>query len=61
MHVTALEAHPNWPVVPMASAVEAMSARHQAVGSFAPRSPASVALAGLWEGIERRLVRMPRT
>ena len=60
MHLAALEANPKWPVIPMASAVEAMSARHEAVGSFAPRSPAAAALAGLWTAIERRLARAPK-
>ena len=60
MHLAALEANPKWPVIPMASAVEAMSARHEAVGSFAPRSPAAAALAGLWTAIERRLARTPK-
>lgn len=57
MHVAALEAKRDWPVIPMASAIEAMAARHQAVGSFEPKSPAATALASLWTGIERRLVR----
>ena len=60
MHLAALEENPKWPVVPMASAVEAMSARHQAVGAFAARSPAAEALATLWSGIERRLARTPK-
>jgi hypothetical protein len=55
MHVAALEENPKWPVIPMASSIEAMSARHEAVGSFAPRSPAAAALAALWTGIEKRL------
>lgn len=57
MHLAALEEHANWPVIPMASAIEAMSARKEAVGAFSPRSPAAVAIAGLWQGIERRLGR----
>ena len=57
LHLAALEQNPDWPVVPMASAIEAMSARHEAVGSFAPRSPAAVALSSLWQAIERRLSR----
>jgi cellulose biosynthesis protein BcsQ len=61
MHMAALRANPKWPVVPMASAVEAMSARHEAVGSFAPRSPAAAALASLWTAIERRLARTPNS
>ena len=57
MHLAALAANPGWPVIPMASAIEAMSARHEAVGSFAPRSAAAGALAGLSSAIERRLAR----
>ena len=60
MHLAALEANPKWPVIPMASAMEAMSARHEAVGAFAGRSPAAAALAQLWQGIERRLARAPK-
>lgn len=60
MHREALDENPKWPVIPMASAVEAMAARHEAVGAFAPRSPAAVALAGLWAAIERRLARRPK-
>lgn len=57
MHLDALAENPAWPVVPMASAVEAMSGRREPLGSFAPRSPAAAALAALWTGIERRLAR----
>lgn len=57
MHLAALEANPSWPIIPMASSIEAMSARHEAVGSFAPRSAAAAALAALWEAIERRLAK----
>jgi cellulose biosynthesis protein BcsQ len=59
IHMAALEENPSWPVIPMASAIESMSARHEAVGSFAPRSPAAAALAALWSGIEKRLSRAP--
>jgi cellulose biosynthesis protein BcsQ len=58
LHRQALDQQPSWPVVPMASAVEEMSARRQPIGQFAPRSPAAAALSALWEGIERRLARM---
>lgn len=58
MHLAALEANPKWPIVPMASAVEAMSGRREALGSFAPKSPAAAALAALWTAIERRLARL---
>jgi hypothetical protein len=58
MASAALAAEPAWPVVPMASAVEAMAVRRQPLGCFAPRSPAADALSRLWTGIERRLARM---
>ena len=57
LHLAALEARPDWPVVPMASAVEAMAKNRQPLGALAPRSPAAIALAELWRGIERRLAR----
>lgn len=55
LHNAALAAEPDWPVVPMASAVEAMAARRQPLGAFAPTSPAAEAMAKLWIGVERRL------
>jgi cellulose biosynthesis protein BcsQ len=55
MHQAALAANPSWPVVPMASIIETMSARHEAVGAFAPRSPAAAALSSLWQAIEKRI------
>jgi cellulose biosynthesis protein BcsQ len=60
LHREALEANPSWPFIPMASAVEAMARRHEAIGQFAPRSPAALALAELWTAIERRLARKPK-
>jgi cellulose biosynthesis protein BcsQ len=57
MHLQALESNPTWPVIPMASTIETMSARHEAVGAFAPRSPAAASLATLWQAIEKRLGR----
>jgi cellulose biosynthesis protein BcsQ len=55
LHGEALAAHPGWPVIPMASIVETMTARRQPLGAFAPRSPAAQAFAALWQAIERRL------
>ncbi len=57
LHADALAAHPDWPVIPMASMIEAMSVRRAPVGAFAPRSPAAAAFADLWRGIEHRLTR----
>lgn len=55
LHAEALAAHPDWPVVPMASIVEAMTLRRMPVGAFAARAPATRACAELWTAIERRL------
>lgn len=60
MHLAALDENPKWPVIPMASAVEAMAKRHQAIGAFAARSPAATALAALWAAIDRKLARTPK-
>ena len=58
LHQAALAAHPRWPAVPMASAIEAMSAEPGKAGRFPRSSPAAAALAGLWKAIDRRLARI---
>lgn len=58
LHKAAVEANPDWPVIPMASAVEQMTVRRQPVGSFAAASPAGEAFAWLWTGVERKLARV---
>lgn len=55
LHLEAHAAHPDWPVVPMASVVEQMGQHHQPIGVLAPRSPAAEAVRLLWRGIERKL------
>lgn len=55
LHADALAAHPEWPVVPMASAVESMAEQRAPLGTYAPRSPATAAFAQVWTTIERRL------
>lgn len=62
LHQAALATHPDWPVIPMASAFEAMSvapgnAGRLGVERLRPSSPAAVALFALWTGIERKLTR----
>ncbi|MDP5279551.1 ParA family protein [Sphingomonas sp. DG1-23] len=54
LHAEALAAH-DWPVIPAASIIEAMTERRRPVGVFAPRSPGAQAFATLWQTIERRL------
>lgn len=55
LHNAALVEHPNWPTIPMASAVEQMSVRQQPIGTFASSSPAAQAFAGLWQAVEKKL------
>lgn len=57
LHREALEENPNWPTVPMASAVELMASRRKPIGEFAPASPAAREFAFLWQAIERRLAK----
>ena len=54
LHRDALAAHADWPVIPYAAAVEAMTATRTPL--LAGRSsPAATAVAGLWADVERRL------
>jgi chromosome partitioning protein len=56
MHRAALDAEPSWPVIPMASAYEAMTERRAPLGAYAPRqSPGVEAVAELWRRVERSL------
>jgi cellulose biosynthesis protein BcsQ len=55
LHREALEQRPDWPVIPMASAIEQMASERAPVGTFAPRSAAAEAFATLWRGVERRI------
>lgn len=56
MHRAALEQQPGWPVIPMASAYEAMTERRAPLGAYAPRGlPAVEAVAALWRRVEQAL------
>ena len=55
LHRQVREAHPDWPVIPYASAVEQCAVRQQPVGAFAPASPAAKAFERLWMAIEKKL------
>jgi len=47
--------HPDWPIIPLASAVEQCAVQQQPVGAFAPTSAANAAFNELWARIEREL------
>ncbi len=55
LHRAALAEHPDWPVIPMASAIESMTERRAPVGVYAGRSAGGVAIADLWRTVERTL------
>lgn len=55
LHTDTMAAHPDWPVIPMASPVEAMADHRAPLAMFAPRSAATIAFARLWTSIERAL------
>ncbi|MEE4205368.1 MAG: ParA family protein [Erythrobacter sp.] len=55
LHKQARETNGNWPVVPLASAIEQCAVERKPVGAFAPRSPSARAFAHLWAAIERKL------
>ena len=55
LHADALARHPDWPVIPMASLIEQVTARRAPVGTFAARSAGAQAFAQLWQAIERRI------
>ena len=55
LHRAALDSQPDWPVIPMASAVEQMTVKRKPLGAFAPGCDPAREFAALWTGIERRL------
>lgn len=55
LHKAAREANPNWPTIPLASAIEQCAVERKPVGAFAPSSPGARAIAHLWTAIERKL------
>jgi cellulose biosynthesis protein BcsQ len=57
LHHAALDAHPDWPVIPMASAFETRSAAAGGVARLPQSSAAATALFALWAGVEKRLSR----
>ncbi len=58
LHKDMLGEHPDWPTIPMSSAVEKMSEERAAVGQIASGSVAAQSYAKLWRGIEKRLAQL---
>lgn len=57
LHRVAVEENPDWPVVPMASAVEQMAAKRKPLGAFAPQSGPTQQFNRLWQAIEKKLAK----
>ena len=58
LHRAALDQHPDWPTIPMASAFEQMTDRRAPLGVFAQRGSIGVeAVAALWTRVEQALAR----
>ena len=55
LHRAAMDANPDWPVIPWSSAVEQCAVRQAPVGAFARSSPGARCIAALAQGIERKL------
>lgn len=55
LHRAALAELADWPVVPMASVLESMTAAAPLSGPFPAGTPAGAAISRLWRGIEKRL------
>ena len=55
LHAEALAMQPDWPVIPMASAIEAMASRRAPVGVFLPQVVGGARVRDLWRRIEHRL------
>lgn len=58
LHREALTANPTWPAIPMVSSLEQCAVQRRPIGTFAPRTPAALALMRLWDGIERKLAQI---
>ena len=55
LHKKALERNPDWPTIPMASAIEKMAFYKKPVLDIEPDGAAAEAYRNLWKGIERKL------
>ena len=58
LHRETLAAHPDWPAIPLASAVEQMAVKRAPLATFAPRSPAAHGFAGIWTAVERQFEKL---
>jgi cellulose biosynthesis protein BcsQ len=55
LHIAAAAELPDWPIIPMASALESLTANRPLSGPFPSGTVAGQAIARLWRGIEQKL------
>jgi len=58
IHKETLAKKPKWPTIPMSSDVERMTRLKKPLSEIASRSPAAVAYAKIWRGIEKKLSKL---
>ena len=57
LHREACAGQPDWPIIPMSSAIEQVAVRRAPIGAFERSCPASAAFINLWKGIEAKLAK----
>lgn len=57
LHRDTIATHPDWPVIPYASAIESMAVHQSPVATQQPASPAARAFASLWSRVEMALLK----
>lgn len=60
LHRDAVTLHDDWPIIPMSSVVEKMSALQRPLGSFAASSSAAKAYVRIWRAIENKLAQQQK-
>jgi cellulose biosynthesis protein BcsQ len=60
LHKEAYTAQPDWPVIPMSSAIEQIAVQRAPIGSFGGNCLAADAFAKLWTAIDRKLGSLSR-
>lgn len=58
LHKAGMAEHPDWAMVPMAVEIEQMTIHKLPIGAYAPNSPAVMAFATVWRGVEQKLRKM---
>ncbi|HWU02354.1 MAG TPA: AAA family ATPase, partial [Novosphingobium sp.] len=55
LHREMVAAHPDWPVIPLASVIEQMGVKQAPLAHFGPRTAAAQAVSQVWQAVEQAL------